>query len=250
MREGASARTRVTVTCDTAFIREQIPGSSLAPAAYGRLTLHADGRGMDAEKSKEIFESFLQKEVVQPAGAALAQAYTTLREWGGEIAFESELSRGSTFTVYLPLAESEPPLAEPASKSAPAATPGASVPSRETILAVDDESGIRALVVKILRRERYLVLEAGSAAEAVAVAATHQGPIHLLLTDVMLPDRNGRELAEQLRDVFPDLKVLYISGFTDDESVRAGEFPSGARFLQKPFTLGALMGTVRDALDS
>ena len=105
------------------------------------------------------------------------------------------------------------------------------------------------MIAKILRREHYRVLEAGSATEAVAIAAAHGGAIQLLLTDVMLPDRNGRQLAEQLLEALPELKVMYISGFTDDESVRAGAFPPGARFLQKPFTLGALMGTVREALD-
>ena len=247
-REDVGERTRVTITCDTVTITEQIAGASLTPVTYARLTLHAPGRGMDPEKRKVIFESFLQKDSEEPSGAALARAYATVREWGGELGFESEPSAGSTFTMYLPLAEPEPLPTTPVSKATPA-VPGTAEPLRETILVVDDEAGIRALIVKILRRERYRVLEAGSAAEAVAVAATHDGPIHLLLTDVMLPDRNGRQLAMQLREALPALKVMYISGFTDDESVRTGDFPPGARFLQKPFTLGALMGTVREALD-
>jgi DNA-binding NtrC family response regulator len=113
---------------------------------------------------------------------------------------------------------------------------------------VDDEPGIRALVAKILRREHYQVVEAGSASEALAAASAHDTPIQLLLTDVMLPDRSGRQVAEQLTSSMPKLKVLYISGFTDDESVRAGEFPPGSQFLQKPFTVGALVGKVREAL--
>ncbi len=129
----------------------------------------------------------------------------------------------------------------------PSAPKGESV--RETILVVDDELGIRALVAKILRRERYLVLEAGSATEAVTVALIHGAPIHLLLTDVMLPDRSGRQVAEQLHEAVRDLKVVYMSGFTDDDSLRTGDFPPGSRFLQKPFTLGTLVGTVREALD-
>jgi two-component system, cell cycle sensor histidine kinase and response regulator CckA len=92
------------------------------------------------------------------------------------------------------------------------------------------------------------VLEAGTANEAAAIAATHGSAIQLLLTDVMLPDYNGRQLAEKLIGVLPKLKVMYISGFTDDESVRTGAFPPGARFLQKPFTLGALLETVRETL--
>jgi two-component system, cell cycle sensor histidine kinase and response regulator CckA len=173
-------------------------------------------------------------------GAALARAYAVVREWGGELSFESEAPRGSVFTLYLPLAEAE---VEP---KITAARPAEA--QRETILVVDDEAGIRSLIAKILRREHYRVLEAATANEAAAIAATHGSAIQLLLTDVMLPDYNGRQLAEKLIGVLPKLKVMYISGFTDDESVRTGAFPPGARFLQKPFTLGALLETVRETL--
>ena len=181
-------------------------------------------------------------------GAALARAYAVVREWGGELGFESEAQRGSIFTMYLPLAEPEAdPRTEP--KTAPTTGAPPADGERETILVVDDEAGIRSLIAKILRRERYRVLEAGTAKEAAEIAATHGGAIQLLVTDVMLPDRNGRQLAEKLVGSLPKLKVMYISGFTDDESVRAGAFPPGARFLQKPFTLGALIGMVRETLD-
>ena len=236
-------RARVAITCDTVAITEHVAGATLAPGSYARLTLAIPGRGMDPEKRKAIFESFLHKETDKPVGAALARAYALVREWGGELSFESEATPGSTFTMYLPLAEAQVETAQPNTPTA------AGESLRETILVVDDEAGIRALIVKILRRERYRVLEAGSVAEAVAAAAAHGGPIQLLLTDVMLPDRNGRQLATQLLETRPGLKVVYISGFTDDETVRTGAFPRGARFLQKPFTLGALMGTVREALD-
>jgi CheY-like chemotaxis protein len=196
---------------------------------------------VDAEKRKVIFESFLHKTSARSMGAALARAYAVVREWGGELGFESEAPRGSIFAMYLPLAEPE---AEP--KTAPARPADA---QRETILVVDDEAGIRTLIAKILRREGYSVLEAGTATEAAAIAAKHGSAIQLLVTDVMLPDRNGRQLAEKLVQSLPKLKVMYISGFTDDESVRAGAFPPGARFLQKPFTLGALIGTVSETLD-
>ncbi|MDP8990683.1 MAG: response regulator [Acidobacteriota bacterium] len=234
---------RVTITCDTAAITEQVAGATLAPGTYARLTLAIPGRAMGPEKRKAIFESFLHKEADKPTGAALARAYALVREWGGELGFDSEATQGSMFTMYLPLAKGQAEVAQP---KAPAA---AAEGLRETVLVVDDEAGIRALIVKILGRERYRVLEAGSVAEAVAVAAAHGGPIQLLLTDVMLPDRNGRQLATELLETRPGLKVVYISGFTDDDAVRAGTFPPGARFLQKPFTLGALMGTVREALD-
>jgi DNA-binding NtrC family response regulator len=176
-----------------------------------------------------------------------------VREWGGDIAFQSEGTRGATFMVYLPWAEPAPVAAAPSMTVAvgqhpsPAVRPDA---RRETILVVDDEPGIRALVAKILRRERYIVLEAGSAEEATTVTLIHGAPIQLLLTDVMLPDRSGRQIAEQLHELTAGIRVIYISGFTDDESVRTGDFPPGSRFLQKPFTLGALVSTVREALDN
>jgi two-component system, cell cycle sensor histidine kinase and response regulator CckA len=234
-------RTPIVVTCDTATIAEYVPGASLAPATYARVTAAASGFLLDAEKRKVVFESFLHKTSGKAMGAALARAYAVVREWGGDLGFESEAPRGSLFTMYLPLAE---PDTEP--KIMP--TPSTDAP-RETVLVVDDEAGIRGLIAKILRREHYRVLEAGTATEAATIAAKHGGTIELLVTDVMLPDRNGRQLAEKLVAALPKMKVLYISGFTDDESVRAGAFPKGARFLQKPFTLGALIGTVRETLD-
>ncbi len=226
----------VTIACDTA---------ALAAEPYARVTLHAAGYSMEAEKRKVIFESFLHKDSDLPAGAALARAYAIVKEWGGELSFESDSANGSTFALYLPPADPEP---QSTPRTRARTAPAAGGPQRGTVLVVDDESGIRELIVKILRRERYFVLEAGSATEALAVASGHDGPIHLLLTDVMLPDRNGRELAKQLREALPEVKVMYISGYTDDESVRAGVFPPGARFLQKPFTLSALIGTVKEAL--
>jgi two-component system, cell cycle sensor histidine kinase and response regulator CckA len=239
---------RVTIACDTVVIAEQSAAATLPPGTYARLILHAPGHGMDAEKRNLIFESFLQTDSAKPDGLGLARAYAIVREWGGELGFESEPEAGSTFTMYLPLTEPGA-RSRTSAQAAPGSVMSVTEALRETVLVVDDEAGIRTLIVKILRRERYRVLEAGSASEGIAIAHKHDGSIHLLVTDVMLPDRNGRELARQLREALPDLKVMYISGFTDDESVRRGDFPPGARFLQKPFTLGALVGTVREALD-
>jgi signal transduction histidine kinase len=262
-REDARDRTRLHIACDTTTVTELLEaGSPLQPGAYARLTVHDNGRGMAAEKRRAVFESIVAGDPQSSGGngaVALARAYAVVREWGGDIVFQSESYRGSTFMLYLPLAEAGPiPEARPrvAAEWQPA-PPAQRVPQvpkpeplRETILVVDDEPGIRALVAKILRRERYLVLEAGTAMEAVTVALTHGAPIHLLLTDVMLPDSNGRQLAEQLVETMPGVKVLYISGFTSDQSVRTGEFPPSSRFLQKPFMLGALVGAVREALDA
>jgi CheY-like chemotaxis protein len=187
-----------------------------------------NGRALDQNQRAAVFEAFLAKDPEKSTGAALARAYSIVREWGGDIA----VSGDAIFALYLPLG-----------------TPAAS-PQRETILVVDDEANIRTLVAKILRRERYNVLQAGSAQEAFAVASAHEGPIHLLITDVVLPGESGRHIAERMRQSLPNLKVLYISGFSDDESVRTGNFPPGSKYLQKPFALGALISKVREALET
>jgi PAS domain S-box-containing protein len=251
-REDAAGRSNITIGCETDTISEYAPGLSLAPGTYTRLTIHDDGRGLDAAKSKSVFEGFIAKE--EGIGTALARAYAIVREWGGDISFFSEPFRGSTFQIYLPHYDgTAEPILEPLQEAAPAEVPAAvpqpaPEPIRETILLVEDEAGIRALVRKILRRERYHVLEAGSAEEAATLASAHQGKIDLLVTDVMLPGASGRELAERVRELRPELCVLYISGYTDDDAVRTGAIPPGSRFLQKPFTLGALVGKVKESL--
>lgn len=248
-REDARERTHLTVSCANRAIDEHFSAATLRSGAYASITIRDNGRGVESAKRAEIFESVLARDL---AGAGIARAYATVREWGGDIAFSSEPFRGSTFTIYLPAAKApEPaPVAAPAPAPVEAPAPAPAIPQRETILLVEDEAGIRALVRKILRREHYNVLEAGSAEEALAIAAEHQGTIHLLLTDVILTGMGGRNLAENLRSAMPAVKVLYVSGFTDDESVRAGEFPPGSKFLQKPFTLSALVGKVREAIES
>ena len=247
LREDAKERSRVVISCDIENIAEHLTESTLAPGSYARVTVRDNGRGMDGPHRVEIFEAVLAKD---PAAAAIARAYSTAREWGGDIAFSSQPFRGSAFTIYLPQA-SQPAAVANEAVPAPVEAPvvPAPEPVRETILLVEDEAGIRALVRKILKRERYNVLEAGSAEEASTVAGAFDGRIDLLLTDVMLPGIGGRELAEGLRESLPDLSVLYVSGFTDDESVRAGGFPPGSKFLQKPFTLSALVAKVRESLE-
>lgn len=252
-REGAEERTRVTISCEMETLAEQLAAATLKPGVYARIMISDNGRGMNSEKRAGVFEAALAAtHPERSAGPALARAYSMVREWGGDIAFFSEPSGGSTFAVYLPYAEPEPATAPAAVETpsqptiAPAQPP---IETRETILVVEDEPGIRALIGKILQRERYNVFEARSAEDAMAAASTHAGRVDLLLTDVMLPGRGGRDLAEGMRKTMPDVKVLYISGYTADEGVRAGAFPPGSKFLQKPFTLKALVGKVREALE-
>ncbi|HEV2202283.1 MAG TPA: response regulator [Bryobacteraceae bacterium] len=237
----SAACTQIGIACVWVAVREQVPGATLVPGAYVRVTVSGNGPGFDADKSASLFESILPRGADQANSGAVAHAYGLVREWGGDIAYTGDAFH-STFVVYLRPAE--PREAEPEEPTA--AEPEA---PRQLVLVVDDEPGIRALVAKILRREGYAVIEAGSATEAAALAAAQERPVELLVTDVMLPDRHGPELAGQLLEMLPELKVLYISGYTEDESVRAGEYPPGAKFLQKPFTLGALVAKVRESLE-
>ncbi|MEQ1947598.1 MAG: response regulator [Bryobacteraceae bacterium] len=250
-------RTRVRIKCDTATVAEAIEGATLEPGDYARITLDDNGTQLTPAKQATLFESFFNKDPQKTEGVALAYAYSNIREWGGDIAVECPADSGVRFTIYLPCAG---PAAVAAMDSASSATveeePPAELVAMETevalasILVVDDEPGIRALVAKILRREKFHVVEAGSVEEALTTLRETKKPADLLVTDVMLADQSGRELAEQASQLVPGIKVLYISGFTDDESVRTGDFPPGSKFLQKPFTLGALVGRVREALES
>ena len=247
-----SAHEKIAVASGTTIISEQIQGATLHPGTYAHITIRNDAASADAAKRAMVFEPVLGKTTPEAVpGTVPTQAYALVHSWGGDLTFTCEASQGSTFTIFLPVAEVPAPVeAAPVAENHQEPAPPVSEPKkRETILVVDDEPGIRALVAKILRRENYDVVEAGNASEAIAAAQTHSAPVQLLLTDVMLPDRSGRQVAEQLSAAMPALKVLYISGFTDDESVRAGEFPPGSRFLQKPFTVGALVGKVREALE-
>jgi PAS domain S-box-containing protein len=254
--EDAKERSRVAITCSMETIADAVPGATLAPGKYAHLIVQDDGRGMDAAARQSAFEAIFSGK------DALARAYANVRGWGGDIALASEPFRGSVFHIYLPYHDAPPPPpvveknAEPVAETKPpdggdtqtGAPAAPEVVPLQTIMLVEDEPGIRALVRKILRRERFGVLEAGTGEEALKMSAAQLGHVDLLLTDVMLPGMGGRELAETMRARRPDMKILYISGYTSDEAVRAGTFPPGSKFLQKPFTLSALVNKVRDAL--
>jgi hypothetical protein len=253
--ENTTDVSQLRVSCGSTRIAERMgTAATLQPGMYARLDIHAQGAAKDAPAG--VFESILPaKDVNRPAGPAVARAYLNVRQWGGDVAFSSGAARGSTFTIYLPLAEPdrvatapEPEIAAPAPEPPPVPSPPVE-PSLGTVMVVEDEPGIRGLVRKILKRERFEVLEAGSGEEALAAASAYGGSIGLLLTDVVLPGMGGRELAESLVAAHADLKVVYVSGFTGDESIRTGKFPPGSIFLQKPFTLSALVSVVKKAFE-
>ncbi len=207
-------------------------GGGLAPGEYAHLAIADSGQPLDPEAIRAMFD---------PAATAgrnhvLDVAYAVVRESGGELSVSTSAG-GNRWQMYLPLAPAPAPPAieEPRAEAKPPA-----------VLVVEDEPGIRSLMRRILARDGYRVIEAANGEEALVAAAAHQGSIDLLLTDVVMPRMGGRELAERLCPLRPGLKVLYVSGYTSDAAVHS--FPEGAGFLQKPFTLEALMAKVREVL--
>ena len=218
-----------------------------------RLEVKDTGLGMAAEIQKRIFEPFFTtKPQGGGTGLGLATVYGIVKQSDGYISLESEPGQGTTFRVYLPRAVNEAgdlePLEEPHAVVAPPA-PSLGERPTETILLVEDEDVVRDLAREVLEESGYSVLSTHHAGEALVVAERHPGPIQLLLTDVVMPHMGGRELAERIAPLRPGIRVLYVSGYTDDEVLRHGVMEAEMAFLQKPFTASALLERVRGLLD-
>lgn len=218
---------------------------------YAVVSIVSPGPALDADGKIALFECSLPgKEPWDDVAATLSRAYGILRQWGGDISVSSARA-GLTFRVFLPRLEAAP---REAAVEAPAAViegpPAAPEPAAPlaTILVVEDEAGIRALVRKILRRQGYEVLEAANGQDALALCREEGRRVDLLITDLLMPQMGGRELVERLQTQGHDMKVLYVSGYTDDATVYSGDLPPGTAFLQKPFTLGSLLDKVKEVL--
>ncbi len=212
---------------------------------YVMLAVSDSGVGMDGITQARIFEPFFTtKEKGKGTGLGLATVYGIVKQSGGNIWLYSEPGRGTTFKIYLPRVDQpiELPAPTPAARETPRGT--------ETVLLVEDDEAVRALARKMLAAHGYTILAAPSGADALELAASHAGPIHLLVTDVVLPGISGRELAARFESVRPGLKVLYTSGYTDEAVVHHGVLDAGIAFLQKPFSSGSLARKVRETLDS
>jgi PAS domain S-box-containing protein len=225
---------------DEAFVRGH-PGSRPGPQVF--LSVRDTGCGMSREIQAQIFEPFFTtKEQGKGTGLGLSTVYGIVKQHDGYISIESEPGRGAAFTTYLPRVEAaaDPEDTEPA---LPAAR------GSETILLVEDDDSARDLVRQILTKSGYQVMEEASGPKALARCAGAEGSIHLLLTDVVMPELSGPELARRLAPLRPQMKVLYISGYTDDALGQHGALDRGIALLQKPFTPEALAAKVREVLD-
>ncbi len=203
------------------------------------------GVGIDEETKARIFQPFFTtKEKGKGTGLGLTTVYGIVKQSGGYIGVDSQPGQGTTFSVYFPRLEEEA-VPAPALAAAVAATVGV-----RTVLVVEDELPLRELAREFLSSHGYRVLEAGSGQEALNMADSDAGAIHLLLTDVVMPGMTGWELAKRVRIRHPEVRVVYMSGYADDDAVRQGLLDPSVDFLQKPFTLEMLSQKLRDVLQS
>jgi CheY-like chemotaxis protein len=209
------------------------------------LAVSDSGMGMDPETRSHIFEPFFTtKEKDKGTGLGLSTVYGIVKQSGGFIWVYSEPGRGTSFKIYFPQVEAK------TLSSAEVLKVERRKRGSEAVLVVEDEEGVRTLARKILERDGYRVLEARNGAEAVSVVQQHQGKIDLMVTDVVMPGMSGRVLAANMVSRLPKLKVLYLSGYTDDAIVQHGILEREMYFLQKPFTADALSKKVRELLDA
>jgi len=219
-------------------------GTSVNPGNYVTLAVTDTGCGMDAQTRERIFEPFYTtKDQGKGTGLGLSTVYGIVRQSGGEIQVESEPGHGTTFTIYLPRVEATAASVPILSTAAKRLT------GDETILVVEDETAVRELASQVLARAGYHVLAAASGGDALSLCEHHVGKIHLVLTDVVMPEMGGRVFAEQAVKVRPEAKVLYMSGYTNDAIAHHGTLDPGTNFIGKPFNLVDLRRKVREVLD-
>jgi PAS domain S-box-containing protein len=232
------------VSLDDDYARVHAP---LRSGDYVMLAISDTGLGMDSETQSHIFEPFFTTKGLKGTGLGLSTVYGIVKQSGGYIWVYSEPGKGTTFKIYLPRVAEK---AESPAQVASTAESVAAEPGTETILLVEDETNLRYLARQFLEKQGYRVIEAADGAIAMQIAVAHEGMIHLLLTDVIMPGMNGRELAQRVSEIRPNTKVLYMSGYTENVIGHNGTLDAGVRLLQKPFTLSSLKSKVREVLDS
>jgi PAS domain S-box-containing protein len=235
---------RLTVETTNFHLDENYARSHVGvkPGEFVMIAVSDNGTGMDAETRRRIFEPFFTtKEKGKGTGLGLATVYGIVKQAGGDIWVYSEVGKGTAFKLYFPR------VMEPSAEE-PAREPRQRESALETVLVVEDEQSVRDLTVKMLEKLGYRILTAASGAEAIEISCTHAGPIALLLTDVVMPNMSGRQLADALRPQRPDMKVLFLSGYTEDTIVNHGVLDPNVQFLPKPFSREVLARKMREVL--
>ena len=235
---------KLTIETANVALDERYAGSPLAPEGgpHVMLAVADTGVGMDAETRARLFEPFFTTKE-QGTGLGLATVYTIVKRSGGSIWVDSEPGQGTTFRIHLPRCD------EAAAEAPLPAPPRETRVGSETVLLAEDEEPVRELVSEILRSHGYSVLEASNGREALALAREYPGDLQLLVTDAVMPEMSGRELAESLAETRPELRVLYISGYAAGEIGSEGGLEQDSASLEKPFTPEALVRKVREVLD-
>ena len=213
------------------------------PGEYALLEVSDTGEGMNDSTQGHLFEPFFStKEPRKAIGLSLAALYGMVKQAGGHVAFESDPGNGTRFMVYLPKAEEAPvrPRGEPAYAAARA--------DAETVLVVEDEVSMRLLTREVLLQQGYRVMEASNGSQALQLLAEHDGPVHLVVTDIIMPGISGFDLASRIEGVYPNVKMLFMSAFSQYALTHHGAVPGRTHLLQKPFTTGTLIAKVREAL--
>ena len=227
---------------DEAYAHQHV---GVSPGRYVMLAVSDQGCGMDAETLKHIFEPFYTtKHHAEGTGLGLSTVYGVVKQSGGNIWAYSEVGRGTTFKIYLPQVN------EVVDARKTEAVSTAVAGGTETVLLAEDEKLVRKFVRSILEKSGYTVLEAHHGSEALRVALQHPGPIHLLLTDMVMPLMDGKLLAQRMVVLRPGIRVLYMSGYSENAVVHHGVLESGTAFIEKPFTVETLARKVREALDT
>ena len=217
--------------------------AGIGAGSYVQLSIADTGHGMNEATRVRIFEPFFTtKEIGKGTGLGLSIVYGIVKQNFGEISVSSQEGKGSTFTIYLPVASAAPEAEE--------LSPAIAQPLRgsETVLVVEDEDAVRRLVHAMLTKRGYVVLECSDGPAAVELCRRHQGAIHILLTDVVMPEMSGPELAKRLAPLHPEMKVLYMSGYADNEVARRAVLQEDSAFIQKPFTVDTLQEKLRSVL--
>jgi PAS domain S-box-containing protein len=231
------------VTLDANYARFHAP---VKPGDYVMLAISDTGMGMDAETQAHIFEPFYTTKGLKGTGLGLSTVYGIIKQSEGYIWLYSEIGKGTSFKIYLPRFSAT----GEALATQPALAQDQPSKGHETILLVEDEENLRRLARQSLENQGYNVIDAPDGAAAIKISQAHPGPISLLLTDVIMPGMNGRELANKLSPMRPEMRVLYMSGYTENHIGHNGTLDEGITLLQKPFTLSALRNKVREMLDT